>query len=107
MTESTEHFTEDRPALDEPEEGWVEAPTLVDTQVLTIALCRFTGDRPERETGRCLQRQLRLHEDVDCVTLYHQADALRNGLVHYELPATEVTAPVEGGEPTYQNPLRS
>lgn len=106
MTEPTEHFTSDRPALDEPEEGWTQAPTLTDTQMLSIVLCRYTGNRPEQVTTRCMARSLKLHEDVDCMTLYHQEEALRAGVIHYDLPAVEVTVPVDGGEPTYQHPVQ-
>ena len=88
----------------EPQDGWVTAPTLVDTEILTLALCRYTGHAPD-VNGRCHQRALRLHADVECTTLYHQAEALRSGRVHYDLPAAEVTVPVAGDEPTYRDPL--
>lgn len=96
----------------EPGGGWAVAPTLVDTEILTIALCRFTGVRPNAELSSseqltCDDRVRGLHPDVDCTTLYHQAEALRAGTISYEMASTEVTAPAgeAGDEPTYQHPL--
>jgi hypothetical protein len=105
----TDH-SQDQIGVDEPEGGWVVAPTLVDTQILTIALCRFTGCKPNDETEAsdhvvCPERVKGVHVDEECITLYHQADALRAGLVQYDLAATEVTVSEAGNEPTYQHPL--
>lgn len=97
------------PGPDEPEEGWQTAEPLVDSQILSIVLCRFTGEKPLGITLQnkptCSMRALAKHEDVDCLTLYHQADALRSGKIHYDMPGLEVTVPVAGGEPTYKDPV--
>jgi hypothetical protein len=90
---------------DEPEGGWVTAPTLADSQILTIALCRYTGDKPEREGLRCQAREAMMHADVDCVTLYHQAEALASGVIRYDMTAPEVTQSAAGDDPTYVAPV--
>lgn len=99
-----EHSTK-TPGVDEPEGGWARAPELSDTQVLSVVLCRYTADKIDSASGQCLARMLRLHPDQDCTTLYHQAEALQAGVVHYDLPAHEVTKPAAGSDPTYIAPL--
>lgn len=107
----TNHSLDNSGAPGEPDGGWTTAPTLSDTQILTIALCRYTGCKPNDELSdsehiTCPERVKGVHPDEDCITLYHQADALRAGTISYDMPAVEVTAS-EGGEPTYQHPIGS
>lgn len=95
------------PGPDEPEDGWVKSDPLADSEILSIVLCRFTGEKPtsNSEKPRCSMRALAQHEDVDCLTLYHQEAALRSGRIHYELPGLEVTVPAgAGNDPTYRDP---
>ena len=92
------------PTPDEPEGGWQSGPDLTDAEILTIALCCYTGVATDPDS-KCPSRG-DVHADVDCVKLYHQADALREGTVHYDLPAVEVTKAAMG-EPTYQHPVLS
>jgi len=89
---------------DEPEGGWQQAPTLADSQILSIALCRFTGERPEDDNS-CYARATHLHRDEDCITLYHQAEALAAGTIRFDMPATEITQSAAGDDLTYQQPL--
>lgn len=89
--------------LGEPKD-WQTGPTLSDVEVLSVVLCRWTSVTPD-DQGRCIGRLLRLHPDRDCLTLYHQAEALQAGTVHYDLPAVEVTRSAAGSDPTYITPV--
>jgi hypothetical protein len=63
----------------EPDGGWVSAPQLIDTELLTIVLCRFTGEQLASLDDRCEARTIRLHPDEDCAAVYVQFDALDQG----------------------------
>lgn len=73
-----DHTDEPQGDHDEPEGGWVTAPVLYDTELVTTMLCRFTGF-PAEASRRCLERENGQHPDVECRALYIQADALRAG----------------------------
>jgi len=53
----------------EPEDGWQTAPQLVDTVLVTIMACKFTGTMLESQDA-CAARLERRHPDVDCRALY-------------------------------------
>lgn len=79
----------DAPGVDEPEEGWVTAPTLFDTVITSITLCRFSGRRASVKNG-CDVREGGGHEDTECLSLYLQAEALSGGTVDQSLfPAAQ------------------
>ena len=98
-----------QPGPNEPEGGWEVAPTLSDTVILSVVLCRFTGERPFGETSGlkpiCAKRATGAHADVECLSLYHQQEALASGELRYDMPALEVTTPAAGTDPTYQDPV--
>ena len=103
-----EHDTS-APTPDEPEGGWQQAPTLHDSEILSVVLCRYTGQQPiltGDRVGLCDARLYSQHPDVECMTLYHQQEALQGGRIHYDMPATEVTLSLAGTDPTYINPVR-
>lgn len=64
----------------EPEDGWVASPPLMDTVITSITLCRFSG-MPRNPDRPCANRRLGRHENVDCESLYFQADALASGKI--------------------------
>lgn len=85
--------------VDEPSEGWVAGYPLIDTQLLTVTLCRFTGDKLAAG-DLCLDRTANRHPDVDCHALFFQADALSSDMVAgAQLPeaVSEVRAPFACG----------
>lgn len=90
----------DKRDTDEPVEGWQKAPLLIDTELVSTVLCRFTG-RPLTLEHGCLERSIRQHPDVECQALYFQAEALYRGVVgQSEFPTTqeEVRVPWSGGD---------
>lgn len=87
-------------APSEPEDGWVEAPALIDTELLSTVLCRFTG-RPLDLSLGCLERAERLHPDLSCGAIYYQAQALASGrlvMEDFAAPPEQVRAPWQGGD---------
>jgi hypothetical protein len=68
------------PVEGEPEGGWVEAPTLIDTQILQTLLCKFTGDKVTIEEP-CQARFGLFHPDVECKTVFVQTEGLKAALV--------------------------
>src|SRR5687768_7905976 len=77
-----EHHDETSP--DEPDDGWVTSPTLWDTEISTIALCKYAGIPVE---GTCHARATHRHPDEPCVTLFFSAEALQKG--ELDLPKFE------------------
>lgn len=89
-----------------PEDGWITAPTLVDTEITSLTLCRFTGRKVKLDTV-CVARDLGLHKDVDCASLYLQAEALASGTVDQTLfpeVQEEIRTPAAGDDVTGQLP---
>lgn len=85
---------------DEPEDGWVGARPLIDTEVLSLVLCRFTGERLGLQES-CQARVLGRHPDVICHALFLQADALQGALAGgEEIPEaqSELRRPYRLGE---------
>ena len=68
------------PTDGEPDGGWVEAPMLIDTQILQLLLCRFTGDKVSLEEP-CRARFGLFHPDVECKTVFVQTEGLKAALV--------------------------
>lgn len=64
----------------EPEGGWIWAPTLIDTQILQLLLCRFTGDKVTINEP-CQARFVMAHPDVECRTVFVQTEGLKAALV--------------------------
>lgn len=62
-------------AADEPEDGWVSSEPLIDTEITSLTLCRYTGKRVGFDEF-CFDRIHGRHRDVSCVTLFFQAAAL-------------------------------
>lgn len=89
------------PVDGEPHGGWVEAPTLIDTQVLQLLLCRFTGDKVSLELP-CQARRQGVHPDDECKTVFLQAEGLRLALLDGSLfpqATDEIRAPyAQSGE---------
>lgn len=77
-------FVDDDQDHSEPEGGWVTAPALLDTVITSITLCRFSGDRASVKTG-CSVRAGGGHQDVECLSLYFQAEALTSGVIDQSL----------------------
>lgn len=85
---------------DEPEDGWVTAPQLIDTELLAVTLCRFTGQAVPH-SDRCPERGLNLHPDIECRSLFLQADALTSGTLKlgaFEEIPEEIRQPWTGGD---------
>lgn len=77
----------DTPGKDEPEDGWVGGErSLTDTEILSIALCKFTGEKATWSIGHaghaafCMDREAKRHPDEQCIALYHSADAIERGV---------------------------
>lgn len=97
-------FVEDTEAHDEPDGGWVVAPALLDTVITSLVLCRFSGLQVSvgGPAGGCEHRRLGRHVDVECSSLYFQAEALASGTIDQTLfPAAQevVRAHAAGDEP--------
>lgn len=69
------------PQPGEPEGGWVTAPALLDTVITSLVLCRFSGIPRGSLSETCPARQAGRHKDVDCTSIYYQAEALAAGQV--------------------------
>lgn len=85
----------------EPQDGWVSGPELTDTELLVTTLCRFSGN-PASHGEPCPTRSARLHPDVECRTLFFQAEALGRGvtgLEDYESVPEQLRQPWSGGAP--------
>lgn len=98
-------------ADEEPEGGWVTAPTLLTGEIRTIMLCKYSGERPMEAvlpgTLQCQSRVLGRHRDEFCFMNFHSAAALLSGAVVPTaddlMVAEEVL--VTGDEITYKNPI--
>lgn len=77
-----EDHARDRQSYDEPPGGWVTGPELINTEVLLIQLCRFTGS--PLEDGGCIHRALHRHPDEVCETYFVSAKALQEKWVDME-----------------------
>ena len=94
------------PVAGEPEGGWVTGQPLIDTQVLELVLCRFTGSRVTLDEP-CQARLLGRHPDVDCPAIFYSADALEAkvmGGTEFPRVQQEVRAPYPMGEATGTQP---
>lgn len=105
---SAPHSDETRTA-DEPEGGWVTSPTLKTEAILSVLLCKYTGEKPIGKSfssvPQCQARVLAHHEDVECLTLFHSAAGITALLagVSTEMAAAEVTA--AHGDVTFHDPV--
>lgn len=71
----------------------VKAPQMQTGRIVTIALCKFTGERYEGE--ECPARA-KTHADVDCFELFHSASALLEGdVLVTPIPSREVRMQAE------------
>lgn len=70
----------DKGDFDEPSEGWVAGPALVDTIITSLTLCRYSGYSVGLQEP-CAFRARKRHPDVDCVSLYFQAETLGTGVL--------------------------
>ena len=68
------------PSDGEPAGGWVGSPALVDTQILHLLLCRFTGSKVALRLP-CPSREQQRHPDVECKTMFLQAEGLQLALL--------------------------
>lgn len=59
----------------EPQDGWVTSQTLIDTEVTSLTLCKYTGKIVGLDDF-CFDRLHGRHRDESCVTLFFQAAAL-------------------------------
>lgn len=86
----------DLPGTDEPAEGWVTAPPLLDTVITSLVLCRFSGDRVSVKDG-CSVRLGGGHENVECASIYFQGEALASGTIDQALfPAAQEVVRAHG-----------
>lgn len=98
-------------ADEEPEGGWVTAPTLLTGEIQSLVLCKYSGDRPMESvapgTLQCQARTLRLHKDEACFVFFHNAAAILSGAI--EVSAEDLLIAEEtvrtGDEITYRNPI--
>lgn len=98
-------------ADEEPEGGWVTAPTLLTGEIQSIVLCKYSGNRPLESvapgTLQCQARTDRLHKDEECFVFFHNAAALLSGAIEVsvdDLLIAEETVRT-GDEITYRNPI--
>ena len=87
--------------LGEPEGGWVTSLTLIDTEITSLTLCKYTGKQVGLDDF-CFDRIHGRHRDESCVTLFFQAGALSPAgeLDQGLFPTTqEVVRSPAGGEP--------
>lgn len=68
---------------DEPEDDWETAQESFAQPLITLTLCRYSG-QPYREYG-CEVRQEFRHPDEDCWEHFHSASAIVEGVVE-EMP---------------------
>lgn len=86
----------------EPTDGWVTSPLLTDTELLVTTLCRFSGSATSHRDA-CPGRVNSMHPDVECRTLFFQAEAFSRGLIDLEgfgasVPE-QIRVPWRGGTP--------
>lgn len=88
-----------QPVAGEPDDGWQTARPLIDTQIVELVLCRFTGDKTSVDGG-CQARALNLHPDMDCRALFLNAATLSTGPASagFPEPQDEVRVPFRSGE---------
>jgi hypothetical protein len=84
----------------EPEGGWVSAPTLLTSPIAALALCKFSG-MPIGEFG-CMHRRAQLHSDEACITVYAQAEMMIAGQIDNNDLTSYVTTVSTGGERTFR-----
>lgn len=90
----------DIPGPDEPVDGWQTAAPLIDSEIVEVVLCRFTGDRVSVD-ALCDTRQVGGHPDTECRAVYLQADNLpfiTDNSMAFEYAQDEVRQPWHGGE---------
>jgi hypothetical protein len=92
----------DAPTPGEPEDGWQRTPDLSGSEILSLALCKFTGFRIESLEEPCPWADE--HAPEQCVTLYHSAVALQRGdidITQYpaDVPVVEVRASNPSDDP--------
>lgn len=64
---------------DEPDDGWETAQESFAQPLITLTLCRYSG-QPWLQTG-CVVRQENRHPDEDCWEHFHSATAIVAGVV--------------------------
>lgn len=95
------HALDNQGAFDEPDGGWVSSEALIDTEITSLTLCRFTGKQVGLDEF-CFDRIHGRHRDVSCVTLFFQAAALTpDGVDQAMFPTAQevVRTHAAGGEP--------
>lgn len=70
---------------DEPPGGWQSGPTLADTELITVQLCRFTG--VILEGGERCPDWGTVHREVDCAQTYVSVEQVAWWL--HQLPTEE------------------
>lgn len=80
-------------ASDEPEEGWVTGQQLWSQPLITIALCRYSG-QPLEEDESCLAREYKQHPDEDCFEHFYSVTGIDAGLVDIAEPILIAEVPV-------------
>lgn len=86
----------------EPDDGWQGGTQLYSSEILTISLCRYTGDRILSLDEPCPYTDR--HPAGPCVALYHSAAALQRGeidVMQYpaDVPVREVRASNPSDDP--------
>ena len=89
-------------ASGEPVGEWQTARQLHTTEIVSIILCKFTGDRTVEGGSTCPHRAVS-HPDEECSMQYWSADAITSGFIPTEMTAPEVRA-VPGADPTFVEP---
>lgn len=86
----------------EPEGGWVTSEPLIDTEITSLTLCKYTGKQVGLDEF-CFDRIHGRHRDESCVTLFFQAAALSadGELDQAQFPTAQevVRTHVAGGDP--------
>lgn len=84
--------------VDDPD-GWEAGPNLIDTELASIVLCRFTGNKVPVE-GHCGDRLQGLHPDAACHAVYVRAERVQMSQEQrLSGDYDEVRVPWRGGEP--------
>lgn len=102
----SEHGLDNQGGHQEPDGGWVRAEPLIDTEITSLTLCRFTGKQVGLDEF-CFDRIHGRHRDITCVTLYFQEaalDALTTGegeldQASFSTAQEVIRVPMFGGDP--------
>lgn len=102
IDESNAYHAQDNSGVAGEPDEWQTSPQLHTSPIVSIALCKYTGERVGLG-GPCVARMEHRHRDHDCTMLYHSEEGLRQGDVIVEMVAPAVRS--DGGDVTFVDPV--